>query len=145
MNFELIKWGSKEYETMVELRDRILRKPLGLHYTEEYLAEEKNDILIACYERKKIAGCCVLRTFSDEVIQLKQMAVDEKLQGRGIGTKIIAFAEQTAREVGHLRLFMHARKVAVPFYQKCGYQVRGDEFEEVGIPHLMMTKELSEQ
>jgi predicted GNAT family N-acyltransferase len=142
MNFDIIIWGSKEYEEMVELRHKVLRKPLGLHYTEEYLGEEKNDILIGVYKGGKLAGCCILRTVSDEVVQLKQMAVEPEVQGTGIGSKVISFAEETARNIGHIKIFMHARKEACEFYKKQGYHVRGEEFEEVGIPHVLMTKKL---
>jgi predicted GNAT family N-acyltransferase len=37
---------------------------------------------------------------------------------------------------------MHARQSAVGFYQKLGYQIRGEEFEEVTIPHYEMQKQL---
>ncbi|WP_207421319.1 GNAT family N-acetyltransferase [Desertivirga brevis] len=143
MDFNLIIWGSKEYEEMVELRHQVLRKPLGLHYTEEYLSDEKKDILIGVFENGKLAGCCILRKVSGEVVQLKQMAVAPELQRTGIGSLVISFAEETAKNIGHGKIFMHARKEACGFYQKQGYHVRGEEFEEVGIPHLMMTKELN--
>jgi N-acetylglutamate synthase-like GNAT family acetyltransferase len=142
MEFKLINWGSTEYDEMVALRDEILRKPLGLHFSEEYLEAESNDILIACYLKGVMAGCCILRTISEDVLQLKQMAVRGSFQNEGIGLKIISFAEETARNIGHCRIFMHARKEVKGFYEKAGYETRGDEFEEVGIPHIMMIKEL---
>jgi predicted GNAT family N-acyltransferase len=37
---------------------------------------------------------------------------------------------------------MHARKNAVGFYEKMGYQVTGDEFTELTIPHYIMEKQL---
>jgi predicted GNAT family N-acyltransferase len=37
---------------------------------------------------------------------------------------------------------MHARKSAVGFYEKLGYEIEGDEFEEVTIPHYEMQKTL---
>jgi predicted GNAT family N-acyltransferase len=37
---------------------------------------------------------------------------------------------------------MHARKSAVGFYEKLGYKIVGDEFEEVTIPHFEMQKTL---
>jgi predicted GNAT family N-acyltransferase len=37
---------------------------------------------------------------------------------------------------------MHARKNAVGFYEKMGYKVRGEEFQEVSIAHYEMEKEL---
>jgi predicted GNAT family N-acyltransferase len=37
---------------------------------------------------------------------------------------------------------MHARKSAAAFYEKLGYQIIGDAFEEVTIPHYEMQKNL---
>ena len=43
MALKIIKHGSKEYSQMVDLRFQILRKPLGLTFTPEELAAEKED------------------------------------------------------------------------------------------------------
>jgi predicted GNAT family N-acyltransferase len=37
---------------------------------------------------------------------------------------------------------MHARKTAMGFYEKLGYEKIGDEFTEVTIPHYKMEKRL---
>jgi predicted GNAT family N-acyltransferase len=37
---------------------------------------------------------------------------------------------------------MHARQTAVGFYQKLGYSITGEPFEEVTIPHYIMEKAL---
>lgn len=141
MEIRIIEHGSPEYAEMVELRNEVLRKPLLLHYTEEYLENEKDTTLIACFKKERLVGCCLLRVISEEVIQLQQMAVATGLQGKGIGKKLIEFAEETAINRGFYKLFMHARKSAVGFYKKLGYEVLGDEFEEVTIPHFMMRKD----
>jgi predicted GNAT family N-acyltransferase len=54
----------------------------------------------------------------------------------------MTFAENIARDHGYRRLTMHARKSALGFYEKSGYKVCSDEFEEVTIPHYVMEKEL---
>jgi hypothetical protein len=41
MALKIIDHGTKEYEQMVRLREEILRKPLGLQFTEEELESEK--------------------------------------------------------------------------------------------------------
>lgn len=143
MIFKLITYGSKEYSEMVELRYLILRKPLGLNFTEEYLAKEKNDFLCVCIENDKIIGACILTPIDNKIIQLRQMAVANEHQGKGIGKKLIDFAEQTAITGGFDKITLHARKTAVPFYEKLNYIVIGDEFTEVGILHLEMEKDIN--
>lgn len=46
LTLRLIEYGSCDYQHMVALRDKILRKPLGLSFTQEYLQQEINDVLV---------------------------------------------------------------------------------------------------
>jgi GNAT superfamily N-acetyltransferase len=142
MALKLIDHGSKEYQHMVDLRFKILRKPLGLIFTPEDLAAEKNDILIGCFEDDKLEACCILTQTDPKTVRLRQMAVTSVLQGKGIGRALMNFAENIARDRGYKRLTMHARKTAIGFYEKAGYSISGDEFVEVTIPHFEMEKEL---
>lgn len=142
MHIKIISHRTAEYEMMIELRMELLRRPLGLTFTKEQLDAEKDDILIAATENNEIVGCCVLTPIDNSTIQLRQMAVKENVQAKGIGRSIVAYAEKIARGKGYRLLMMHARDIAVGFYKKCGYQVKGDEFIEVSIPHYYMEKEL---
>ncbi|MFY8005577.1 MAG: GNAT family N-acetyltransferase, partial [Chitinophagaceae bacterium] len=69
--------------------------------------------------------------------------VKDGLQGKGIGRVLMNFAENVARDYGYKIMQMNARKTAVGFYEKLGYAVCSDEFEEVTIPHFLMQKALS--
>lgn len=142
MALKIIDHGTKEYRQMVDLRLQILRKPLNLGFTEADLAKEKDDILIGCFDDDKLEACCVLTQTDPKTVRLRQMAVGSGMQGKGLGRVIMSFAENIARDHGYRRLTMHARKSAVGFYEKNGYSVCSDEFEEVTIPHYVMEKEL---
>lgn len=142
LEFRVIKHGSDDYHEMVSLRDAVLRKPLGLSFTEEYLQKEISDQLIGAYAENKLYGCCILTPLNKNTVQLRQMAVDSTLQGQGIGRQLIRFAEEKSKNNGFTQLMMHARKEAKGFYEKLGYTVQGTEFEEVGIAHYEMSKQL---
>lgn len=142
MALKIIDHSSPEYSQMVELRYQILRKPLGLNFTEEDLEKEKQDILIGCFEDDKLEGCCLLTPAGENALRLRQMAVGIGLQGKGIGRVLMNFAENVARDTGCKKVLMHARQSAVGFYEKLGYKICSDEFEEVSIPHFVMDKEL---
>src|SRR5687767_3312797 len=135
MELRIIKHGSDDYKEMIDLRMKILRTPLGLTFTKEELANEKKDILIGAYTDNKLVGCCVLTKKNEKEIQLRQMAVDSDQQTTGIGKVILEFAEKYSLAAGYQVLMMHARDVAVGFYEKCGYIKKGDPFIEVTIPH----------
>ncbi|MBX3240989.1 MAG: GNAT family N-acetyltransferase [Chitinophagaceae bacterium] len=142
MPLKIIEYDSPEYGQMIRLRNEILRKPLGLHFNPEELSREKEDILIGAFEEERLIGCCLLTAQDDGTCRLRQMAVNATLRQKGIGASLMNFAENIARDKGYGGLVMHARKVAVGFYKKCGYHITGDEFYEVGIPHYKMVKRL---
>ena len=143
MPIKQIDHGSKEYKQMVDLRYEILRKPLNLTFDAGELDKEKNDILICAFEEEKILGCCLLTKIDKDCIRLRQMAVQNNLQGKGIGASMMHFAENVARDAGYKKLIMHARKTAIGFYEKLGYKVSGNEFIEISIPHFTMIKKLN--
>ena len=142
MALKIIDHGSREYHQMVQLRNDILRRPLGLQFTPEELEKEKEEILIGAFEEEKMLGCCMLIKEDPSSVRLRQMAVMNDLQGKGIGKALMQFAENLARDRGYTRITMHARKNAVGFYEKMGYRKVGNEFMEITIPHYVMEKEL---
>lgn len=142
MALKLIDHGTKEYQQMVRLRMDMLRKPLGLNFQQDELEKEKEDVLIGAFEDDRILGCCLLTKVDDKMVRLRQMAVPNNLQGKGIGRALMIFAENIARDMGYKILVMHARKTAAGFYEKLGYSRTGNEFVEVTIPHYVMEKKL---
>ena len=65
--------------------------------------------------------------------------MDKQLQGEGIGQKLmIAIEARGFGELGLSSLYCHAQLNAMPFYDKLGWQVEGDEFDEAGIAHKRM-------
>jgi N-acetylglutamate synthase-like GNAT family acetyltransferase len=142
MPIKQIDHDSKEYDQMVQLRYEILRKPLKLSFDKHELEKEKNDILIGAFEEDKMLGCCILKKVDKHCVRLRQMAVQNNLQGKGIGASMMNFAENVACDAGYKKIIMHARKTAIGFYEKIGYSVTGNEFIEVSLPHFVMEKKL---
>lgn len=142
MTLKIIAHLSEEYEQMIKLRNDVLLQPSGIPSSYIQPQIENNDIHIGAFENDRLIGCCVLTNRAAGRIQLRQMAVSSDVQGKGIGAAIVAFAEKIAGEKGFKTLFMHARNPVIPFYQKSGYHIVGDEFLEVGIAHHVMEKAL---
>ena len=142
MALKQIDHGSKEYQQMIKLRNDILRQPLGLSFDSDELAREKEDILIGAFDDDEMLACCLLTKMDDKCLRLRQMAVQNNLQGKGIGASMMNFAETVARDKGYKKLVMHARKTVMGFYEKLGYKAVGDEYTEVTIPHFVMEKSL---
>jgi ribosomal protein S18 acetylase RimI-like enzyme len=142
MALKIIDHGTPEYQQMIKLRDDILRKPLGLGFNVQELDEEKENMLIGAFDDDQMLGCCMLVEENPTTVRLRQMAVSNDLQGKGIGKALMNFAENIARDRGYRVITMHARKNAVGFYEKMGYKIISPEFVEITIPHYLMEKKL---
>ena len=138
----LIKHGAKDYDAALLLRDEILRKPIGLHISDEDMSGEVNDIHIGAFDGEHLVGILVLTKVDDNETQMRQVAVALPYQGTGIGKLLVMFSERTAKNAKFIRIRLHARITAVEFYKYMDYTIVGDMFTEVGIPHHEMVKTL---
>jgi predicted GNAT family N-acyltransferase len=137
-----IYYDSDDYRRELELRDAVLRKPLGMSIYNDKLEADRHDRHIGAFAGEELVGVLVLTRLSDTEVKMRQVAVAEKMQSQGVGTRMVSFAEDVARGAGYTAMVLHARKTAVSFYLKQGYIPVGDEFLEINIPHYEMWKEI---
>lgn len=136
-------YGTEEYNKALALRDKELRKPLGMQFTEAELKKDEQDVHMGLFKDEHVQACLTLTDTGEGKLKVRQVATDSAQQGKGLGRQLAEAAEQYAREKGYTLLYCNARKTAAPFYEKLGFKIVSDEFTEVGIPHYVMEKALS--
>jgi len=137
-----IHFQSPAYALTVALRDRLLRRPLGLYFSEAQLAAEAEEFHLTAWEGDLLVGCLCLKPIDAFTLQMRQVAILEEKQGQGIGQQLVVFAENFAREHLFQKMILHARNTAIPFYHKLGYTPVGDPFIEVTLVHQAFEKTL---
>lgn len=70
--------------------------------------------------------------------QIGRMAVVPEWRRRGVGSAILEFLLDRARERG-LAVYLNAQTHAIGFYSQHGLVAQGGEFMDAGIPHRRMT------
>jgi N-acetylglutamate synthase-like GNAT family acetyltransferase len=140
--FKVISHNSLEYVAEVALRHSILRQPLGLAFSAEQLLVEADSCHIGCYVDGEIVGCLVLKPVDVGDVQMRQVAVAESMQGKGVGRLMVKYSEALAKTQGFRKVVLHARETAVPFYELLGYTKVGNRFMEITLPHWAMEKVL---
>ncbi len=133
---------SVDYQHALALRNEVLRKPLGLQFTEAELKKDEDDLHWGLFLDNNIIACLTLTVVDNIKVKMRQVAVDRSKQGNGYGRKLSAMAEKFATENGFEFVYCHARKSAVGFYESMGYKIVSDIFVEVSIPHVVMQKRL---
>jgi GNAT superfamily N-acetyltransferase len=77
--------------------------------------------------------------------QLRYMATDFDVQGRGYGARVLAFAEDDLRSLGVEQVWANGRDTALGFYESVGWRcVEGSEHlsPETLLPHTVIFKSL---
>lgn len=97
---------------------------------------------ILVYYNQQPAGTGRLRVV-DGLGKLERICILEPYRKFGLGKGIIKALEKIAEEKGVSRVKLHGQTQAEGFYKKLGYQTSSSIFMEDGIPHILMTKELS--
>ena len=142
MTVRQVAIGSVEYAAALELRERMLRQPLGLTLTAAEHALEPDCFHLGGFEGERLIAVLLLQPMSARTVKMRQVAVDPEFQSRGIGTQLVRFAEDFARANGFAEIIAHARSTAVRFYLRLGYIASGAEFIEATIPHRLVTRKV---
>ena len=125
----------------MELRNSVLRQPLGMDISNDDLSDEASCQFLAYYSNnEEMLGCLKIKKLDDNTFQIQQMAVIPDHQGQGIGSALLKKAEKLIREQGGEKVVIEARDYALPFYKKYGYQESGEKYEKINIPHHLMRK-----
>lgn len=131
------------YQPVLSLRRRVLRWPLGLELTDEEVLTELDQVHFVGLIEGEVVACALMRV-DDGVPKMRQVAVDPDRQGQGLGRELVKAFEAEAAKRGYQQIVLNARETAVPFYLRLGYEVVGEPFEEVTIPHRKMRKALGD-
>lgn len=72
-----------------------------------------------------------------------RMAVLKKYRRQGLGAELLREITKLANSLELEQLACHAQQSAVNFYQNNGFQITGKPFQEAGITHIKMLKNLT--
>lgn len=118
-----------EWEQYFDLRYRILREPLDQPRGSERNEGDATGIHFALFEGQVIQAIARLDSITKQLAQVRFVAVEQNLQGKGYGLKIMQAVEKYARESGIQEIVLHARDYALAFYKKQDYRLIGPSYK----------------
>ena len=137
---------NEEFIKYYLLRYEVLRKPWGQSIGSEKDESDKDSIhrmIIDSIDGNALAVGRLQFNSNDEA-QIRYMAVNEKAQGKGIGTQLIRELEAIAIGKDARWIILQARENAISFYKKNGYKViKKTHLLFDSIQHWMMKKKLN--
>ncbi len=110
------------FEVVVELRTHLDR---GEYERRLELQQAAGYELVGAFEGDRIVGVLGMRRV-DTLARGPHLHVDDLVvrsshRGSGIGKRLLAFAEQDARDRGLVALFLDSRQEVIGFYEHLGY------------------------
>ncbi|WP_333650040.1 GNAT family N-acetyltransferase [Lacrimispora sp.] len=141
---EEVEFGSQRYKQTVLLRDRVMRKPLGLSIKNDDLSFEKQATVLAVFESDTMIGTGILVFKEQETAKVCFLCVDPDVQKGGVGRAILEDIEKRALHHGIKKICLESRVSAKDFYKKLGYHEYGDVYfmKEAPVEHIWMEKVL---
>jgi len=131
-----------EWDAYFDLRWRLLRHPWGQpHGSERDSLDQSAFHLLVLADNDKALACGRLHLNSPAEAQVRYMAVDENVQGRGYGSAILAALEAEAARLQVSQIVLNARDNAMEFYRRHGYVAIGKAETLFGaVQHVKMSK-----
>lgn len=132
----------EEWDSYFNLRYQVLRAPWNQPRGSERNEGDASAEHFAFFENEQIIGVGRLDFTVNLGSQIRFMAVDDRYQGKGIGRQLMEHMENIARNKGCKETILHAREIALPFYEKLGYQNTEKSHLLFGeIQHYLMNKQ----
>jgi len=125
----------------VAIRRRVFIEEQGVPEAIEMDADDARAFHVVAIRGAQAVGCARMVPHRDYV-KIGRMAVEREWRGRGVGRRLLDTMLQQARALGYRRAILHAQLHAEGFYLKAGFGPLGDVFDEAGIAHRRMEREL---
>ncbi len=131
-----------EWQAYFQLRYDVLRAPWGQPIGSEQTSDEQLHQHFAFFnDENQLVGVGRLDYLEAQTAQIRFMAIADQLQGQGIGRALMEEMESVSKAEGYTQIILHAREIALPFYQKLGYQLNSPSHLLFGkIQHFLMHK-----
>ena len=92
-------------------------------------------------EDGEIVACLRVFRLDEEHSQIGRVVTSMKVRGTGAGKQMMLEGIAVAgKYFPGLPVLIHAQEYAKGFYEKCGFRVSSEPFDEDGIPHVEMLR-----
>jgi phosphoribosylformimino-5-aminoimidazole carboxamide ribotide isomerase len=123
------------------LRQQVLYPQSKL--AEMKMDEDENGLHFAAFKDNYIVAVVSLFPNGDDY-QFRKFAVDERVQGTGIGRELLNYITDFTALNGGKRLWCNARVSAIGFYLKAGFTHTGKLFSKHGFDYEILEKVISD-
>jgi predicted GNAT family N-acyltransferase len=141
ITFKLVT-NDGELKSAFDVRRKVFVEEQGISEDIELDEHDREALHIIARDGERVIGTARVLFLVPSQAKIERMAILKPFRGKGIGSKIISFLDETLRNRQINQVFLHAQYPVVGFYRSCGFKESGSPFREAGIRHIKMQKRL---
>ncbi|MEM7591619.1 MAG: GNAT family N-acetyltransferase [Cyanobacteria bacterium P01_A01_bin.83] len=124
------------------IRTKVFQEEQGVAAELEFDGWDETVVhLLACLDGKAI-GTARIREIDAKTFKIERLAVLAEFRKQGVGIKLMEAALQKISSSPKSLIVVHAQEYIAQLYQQLGFAIVGDSFNEAGITHVKMIKQL---
>jgi predicted GNAT family N-acyltransferase len=127
-------------EAAKAVRKNVFQQEQGIGSELDFDGNDEAATHIVVYHEDIPVGTGRMRKIDATTVKIERVAVIAAMRKKGIGKLIMQAMDQHLLTTGIARVTLDAQSHAKGFYENLGYRQEGKEFDEVGIPHVVMIK-----
>ena len=137
----LVRWsrGPEDLRGAIAVREQVFCREQGVPREEELDGRDAEALHVVAFAPGSERVIATLRLLLDGArAKVGRVAVESDWRRRGIASRMLELALAGARERGACEARLAAQLQATGVYERAGFVIESDEFEEAGIPHVWM-------
>ena len=134
--------GDDELQEAFEVRKQVFVREQGISEDLVFDGHDREALHIVVEDGERVIGSARVQLLADNQAKLERMAVLKRYRRKGIGREMLLFLDTVWKDKQVQQVIIHAQLEVVPFYKLCGFDELGLPFQEAGIKHIKMRKQL---
>lgn len=131
----------QDFPVIQAIRTSVFQEEQGVAPALDFDGQDEVAEQIIAYLDNQPVGTARIRYLDRQTAKIERLAVLSTARGQGIGKKLMEKALDVAA-INSIQVLIHAQEYVKGLHQQLGFQQQGERFEEAGIPHVKMIKQL---
>jgi len=134
--------GDVELQEAFKVRRQVFVSEQGISEDLVFDGHDSEALHVVVKDGERVIGSARVRLLADNQAKLERMAVLKHYRRKGIGREMLLFLDTVWKDKQVQQVIIHAQLEVVPFYKLCSFDELGSPFQEAGIKHIKMRKQI---
>jgi predicted GNAT family N-acyltransferase len=134
--------GDIELQEAFEVRRQVFVREQSISEDLVFDGHDKEALHMVVKDGQSVIGSARVQFLTDNQAKLERMAILKRYRRKGIGREMLLFLDTVWKDKQVQQVIIHAQLEVVPFYKLCGFDELGLPFQEAGIKHIKMRKQV---